>query len=473
MPAPILDAATCQRLLSAALERGGDFADVFVERSSSRSLVFEERKVKSASEHRGLGVGIRVVTGERTGYAYCEELDEKTLLATARRAAAIASGAPTTPVQLTERVGPAGRYGRQWPMAEVGVDERIGLVRRACDRAYAKDPRISWVSVSLGDQEQQVTIAASDGTFVSDHRPLLRFTVSAFAGDGARREHGSDNVGGRAGRERLDEAALDRTTDEAVRRAVLLLTAEESPAGEMPVVLGPGGCGVLIHEAVGHGLEADFNRKGVSCFSGRMGEMVASPLVSVIDDGTIPGDRGALALDDEGVPAGRTVLIERGKLVGYMQDRLSARLTGAALTGNGRRESYAHVPMPRMRCTYLAGGDDDPADIIRSVKRGLYVAAIGGGSVDITKGDFNFTVTEGYRIEDGRITAPVRGATLIGNGPEAMRRVERTGRDWAVSADGGTCGKDGQGVPANLGMPTTLISALVVGGLKTGERANA
>ncbi len=464
MPDHLLDPATCQRLLSAALERGGDFADVFAERSSSRSLVFEERKVKAASEHRGLGVGIRVVTGERTGYAYCEELDEKTLLATARRAAAIASGAPATQTPLSERVGPPGRYQTTRPMAGIGVDERIGLVRGACERAYSRDGRISWVSVSLGDQEQQVTIAASDGTFVSDRRPLLRLVVSAYASDGSRREHGYENLGGRAGRERLDEAAIERTADEAVRRALLLLTADEAPAGEMPVVLGPGNCGVLIHEAVGHGLEADFTRKGVSCFSGRIGEMVASPLVSVVDDGTIPGDRGALAIDDEGVPAGRTVLIERGRLVGYLQDRLSARLTGAALTGNGRRESYAHVPMPRMRCTYLAGGDGDPADIIRSVKRGLYVAAIGGGSVDITKGDFNFTVTEGYRIEDGRITVPVRGATLIGNGPEAMRRVERTGRDWAVSADGGTCGKEGQGAPVNDGMPTTLVGALVVGG---------
>jgi TldD protein len=460
----LLDAGLCQRLLSAALERGGDFAEVFAERSATRSLAYEEGKVRSAAEHQALGVGIRVLAGERTGYAYCEELDEAVLLATARRAGAIARGAPAGAATLVERVGPPARYRQDRPMAGLALPERIALLAHASQRAYGRDRRMSWVSAQLSDHEQHVTIATSDGTFASDQRPLVRLIISAYAADGTRREHGYDVLGGRVGRELFTEAAVARAADEAARRALLLLAADEAPAGEMPVVLGPGNCGVLVHEAVGHGLEADFNRKGVSCFSGRIGEQVASPSVTVVDDGTIAGDRGALALDDEGVPAGRTVLIERGRLVGYLQDRLSARLTGAALTGNGRRQSYAHVPQPRMRCTYLLGGDDDPAEVIGAVRRGLYVAFIGGGSVDITKGDFNFNVVEGYRIEDGRLGAPVRGATLIGNGPEAMRRVERVGREWAVSADGGTCGKYGQGVPVNDGMATTLVSALVVGG---------
>lgn len=461
---PLLDAQRCQRLLEEALSRGGDYADVFVERALTRSVAFEEDQVKNASESTRLGVGIRVVVGERTGYAYCEDLDDATLLETARRAALIAQAGAVQAGRLGERVGLPSRYGGERPLEGVDLRERIDLLRRASRRAAGADGRIKWVSASIADQRSQVTIAASDGTFVSDDRPMLRMNVMVNAEHGGRRERGYTGGGGRQGYEYFATHSPEGMADEAVRQALTLFDAREAPAGTLPVVLAPATSGILIHEAVGHGLEADFNRKGVSAYSNQVGKQVASPLVTVIDDGTVVGDRGAVNVDDEGVVPGSTTLIENGILRGYLNDRLSARLMDVAPTGNGRRESYAKVPIPRMRVTYLAAGSDDPGDIVKSVKKGIYAVNFGGGSVDITKGDFNFHVTEAYLIEDGKITAPLRGATLIGNGPEVLRKVSKVGHDLKLSDGMWTCGKDGQGCPVGQGLPTTLVDEMTVGG---------
>jgi len=460
----LLDSAQCQRLITAALARGGDYADVFCERTVSRAVSYEEDQVKSASESARLGVGIRVVVGERTGYAYCEDLDEATLLATAARAALIAHSGPAAGSPLVERVGLPDRYGHVSPLSGVPLQERIEFLRRASRRASAADARVRWVSCSLVDNRSEVTIATSDGVFVSDDRPMLRMNVQVNAEQKGRRERGYTGGGGRQGYEYFSRRAPEALADEAVRQALTMFEAREAPAGAFPVVLAPATSGILIHEAVGHGLEADFNRKGVSAYSGKVGEQVASPLVTVIDDGTVLGDRGAVNVDDEGIVPESTTLIENGVLRGYLNDRLSARVMGVAPTGNGRREGYSKVPIPRMRVTYLAAGNDAPEDIIRSVKKGIYAVNFGGGSVDISKGDFNFHVTEGYLIEDGKITAPLRGATLIGNGPEVLRRVSRVGHDLALSDGMWTCGKDGQGCPVGQGLPTTLVDEMTVGG---------
>jgi TldD protein len=323
---------------------------------------------------------------------------------------------------------------------------------------------VTWVSCSLADSDTTVTIATSDGIFVTDWRPMLRVNVSVIATSGDRRERGGTGGGGRIGLDYFARRAPEDLADEAVRQALVLFDAIDCPAGAMPVVLAPATSGILIHEAVGHGLEADFNRKGVSAYSGRVGERVASPLVTVIDDGSVLGDRGAINVDDEGRVPGSTTLIEGGVLRGYLNDRLSARLMGAAPTGNGRRESYARVPIPRMRVTYLAAGEHEPEDIVRGVGRGIYAVNFGGGSVDIAKGDFNFNVTEAYLIEDGRIGPPLRSATLIGNGPEVLRRISKVGHDLRLSDGMWTCGKDGQGCPVGQGLPTTLVDEMTVGG---------
>jgi TldD protein len=464
MTDPLLTPQLCERLLAAALSRGGTTADVYAQRASSRAMGFEEGKVKSASHDQRQGVGIRVVDGERTGYAFSEDLDEATLLATAKRAALIASGLPANAKPLTERVGLPSRYRVRVSPADAPTAERAALLRRISERAYAKDKRVHWVSCSLADSEETVTIAASDGTFLTDHRPMMRVHVSVIARDGDRRETGTAGGGGRRGLEYFETRTPEALADDAARQALTMLGAIDCPAGAMPVVLAPATSGILIHEAVGHGLEADFNRIGVSAYAGKVGELVASPLVTVIDDGGVEGDRGCINVDDEGVVPGSTTLIENGRLRGYLHDRTTARLMDVAPTGNGRREGYARVPIPRMRVTYLAAGQDDPQDILKGVKKGLYAVNFGGGSVDISKGDFNFHVTEAYLIEDGRIGPAVRGATLIGNGPEVLRRVQRVGHDLKLSDGMWTCGKDGQGCPVGQGLPTTLISEMTVGG---------
>jgi TldD protein len=460
---PLLPADLCRRILSAALARGGDFAEVFAERRTLRSLQYEDGRLKSASEHHDLGVGIRVVAGAATGSASVEGLVESDLLTAAGRAAAIADAGAGNPLPWHSPTLP-NRYRAASPVSAVDLPTRLAFLRRAHDRARSADPRISWVSVSLVDSEQAVTVAASDGTFANDHRPMVRFALSVQARDGTRRESGYAGGGGRRGLDWFACRPPESVADLAVRRCLHGFAAQPSPAGPMPVVLAPAVCGTLIHEAVGHGLEGDFARKGVSAYAGKAGQQVASPLVTVIDAGDVPGDRGCLDLDDEGTVPGRTVLIERGELRGYLHDKLSARLMGVAPTGNGRRQDFRHTPIPRMRTTWLAAGDADPADLFRQVKRGLFCLALGGGSVDISKGDFNFEVAEAWLIEDGRVTAPLRGATLIGNGPEAMRRVTAVGNDLQLDDGTWTCGKEGQSVAVGQGQPTVLISELLVGG---------
>jgi len=457
-----------ERLLATALARGGDYADIYVQRTRSRSLSYEEGKVKRASESLRQGVGIRVQQGDATGYAVCEEADTDLLLAAARRAAAIAAsgGLPAGTTSLSSRAVPS-RYAQERPLEQGTLQERIAYARRASQQVSARDARAQWISVNVSDQLDQVTIATSDGILVTDTRPRLWVGISVTGAVAERRESIYHSIGLAGGMEVLDRHSPEGLADEALRRLDVRLRAIESPAGEMPVVIARGTGGTMIHEAVGHGLEADFNRKGVSAYSGKIGEMVANPLVTVFDRGDLPGDIGALNVDDEGIIPGETTLIEQGRLVGYLNDRLSARILGVSPSGNGRRQDYSHVPHPRMRITGLAAGQDAPQDIIAGVAKGLYVSVIGGGSVDITKGDFNFQVEEAFLIEDGRLTAPVRGACLIGNGPEVMRRITRLGNDLLMMESGGHCGKFGQGVPVGQGCPTTLISQMVVGGSRS------
>ena len=462
-----LTAADLQRFLSAAMERGGDFADLYFEYLSSSSLLLEESLLKSAQQGISVGVGVRVVSGERSGYAYTDDLAPEKILHAARTAAHIASGpARTHIVGLHE--APA-RRGNLYPVVlaptDAEITAKLELVNRADRAARAFDPRIEQARVSYADELRRVLIASSDGTLAADFQPLTRLNVFCLAREGALSQRGTSGGGGRAS---LDFFAAQLTPEqigrEAAREAIGQLHARECPAGEIPVVLGPGWPGVLLHEAVGHGLEADFNRKKTSAFSGLIGKRVASELCTVVDDGTLPGRRGSLNIDDEGAPTQSTPLIEKGILRGYMEDQLSAQLTGAPRTGNGRRESYAHLPMPRMTNTYMLAGEDDPQDIIRSVARGLYAVNFGGGQVDITNGKFVFSASESYLIEDGKITAPVRGATLIGNGPDVLTRVSRVGNDLRLDQGIGTCGKEGQWVPVGVGIPTIKIDRLTVGG---------
>ncbi len=411
------------------------------------------------------GCGIRVLSGERTGYAYTDDLSADRLLRAARTAALIANGPAKQPVANLEERPSQNLYPVLAPESDAGIAAKLALVQRADLAARSYDPRIVQVRAGFSDEVRRILIAASDGTFASDTQPLARFNVFVIAKDGDRTARGSAGGGGRVA---LDFFEFEKTPEgfaqEAARQAILQLNAVAAPAGEMEVVLGPGWPGVLLHEAVGHGLEADFNRKGTSAFSGLIGRPVASPKVTVVDNGTMPNRRGSLNVDDEGSATQETVLIENGILKGYMSDKLSARLMGMPDTGNGRRESYQAIPMPRMTNTYMLAGEDAPEDILRSVRRGLYAVNFGGGQVDITSGKFVFSASEAYLIEDGKITAPVKDATLIGNGPEALKYVSMVGHDLKLDEGIGTCGKDGQSVPVGVGMPTIKLDRMVVGG---------
>ena len=454
-----------ERCLGEALFAGGDYADLYFESVTSTSLGVDEQIVKSASTGTSAGCGIRVLSGERTGYAYTDNLSPERLLHAARTAALIASGPAKQLVQgFTETAG-----GDLYPVPLGGLDldlaARLELILRADRAARAYDPRIVQVRAGYSEELRRILIAASDGAFASDTQPLCRLNVFVIAKDGPTTTKGSGGGGGRAGLEQfVDSKSPEHLAQEAARGAILQLGAVPAPAGEMQVVLGPGWPGVLLHEAVGHGLEADFNRKGTSAFTGLIGRAVASTKVTVVDNGTMAGRRGSLNVDDEGSPTQETVLIEGGILKGYLTDKLSARLTGAANTGSGRRESYHCIPMPRMTNTYMLAGDDAPEDILRSVKRGLYAVNFGGGQVDITNGKFVFSASEAYLIEDGKITAPVKDATLIGNGPEALKYVSMVGNDLKLDEGIGTCGKDGQSVPVGVGMPTIKLDKMTVGG---------
>lgn len=455
-----------ERYLSEALSAGGDYADLYFEYLATSSIGMDEGIVKSATEGVTLGVGIRVIAGERTGYAYSDDLSPVKIRKAARVAACIARGPATVVKTGFEESQGHNLYPMLTAPHEMGLLERVDLIKRADAAARAYDARVFQVQATYADSIRNVLVATSEGRLSFDRQPMARMNVMVLARDGGGApQHGHSGGGGRVTLDFfLNEKTPEYFARDAARQAVVQLGAVDAPAGEMTVVLGPGWPGILLHEAVGHGLEADFNRKGVSAFSGRIGQQVASPLCTVIDDGTIGSRRGSLNVDDEGIPTQQNVLIENGVLRGYLQDQLSSRLMRAASTGSGRRESYQHIPMPRMTNTYMLAGESDPEEIIRSVPKGLYCTTFSGGQVDITSGNFVFSATESYLIEDGRLTRPVRGASLIGNGPEALKYVSMVGRDLKLDEGIGVCGKEGQSVPVGVGIPTLKIDRLTVGG---------
>jgi TldD protein len=455
-----------ERYLGEALSAGGDYADLYFEYLTSSSLTLDESLIKSATQGISAGCGVRVISGERTGYAYTDDLAPEKIIRAARTAALIATGPAKQPVQsLKEINGGRHLYRVAAPSVDADLAAKLEIINRADRTARAYDARIVQVRVSYADELRRILVIGSDGVVASDSQPLARFNVFCIARDDKSSARGNSGGGGRI---EIDFFQNEKTPEyyahEAARQAIIQLDAREAPAGEMEVVLGPGWPGVLLHEAIGHGLEADFNRKKTSAFAGLVGKRVASDKVTVVDNGTMPSRRGSLNVDDEGSPTQNTVLIENGILKGYISDKLSARLMGIADTGNGRRESYEHIPMPRMTNTYMLAGQDDPADIIRSVKRGLFAVNFGGGQVDITNGKFVFSASEAYLIEDGKVTAPVKNATLIGNGPDVLTRVSMVGNDLALDEGVGTCGKDGQSVPVGVGIPTIKVDRLTVGG---------
>ena len=461
-----LDDGARDRVFGQALEGRSGWAELYLEHAVREVVELEDGSIRKASRHLDAGAGVRVVSGERTGYTYTEDVQLDPLLDAARAARAIARDAgaddPTAsvPIRSERDLYPVRREPTSAP-----TKDRVDLLRRIEETARAQDPRIVNVLAHVVCEDRKVLVSGSEGWLTHDSRPLVRVSIQCVAEDGGRRETGVFGGGGRFELGRLeDEPLADDWAREAARQAILNLDAVPAPAGTMPVVLGPGWPGILLHEAIGHGLEGDFNRKGTSAFSGRIGERVASELCTVVDDGTIPGRRGSLNVDDEGTPTSRTVLIEKGILRGYLQDRLNASLMGMEPTGNGRRESYAHPPMPRMTNTFMLAGEDDPEDILRSVKKGLYAVSFGGGQVDIVSGKFVFSANEAYLVEDGEIGPAVKGATLIGNGPDVLTRVTRVGSDLALDTGVGMCGKEGQGVPVGVGLPTILVDGLTVGG---------
>jgi len=442
-----------------------DSADLYFQISRHESWLLEDGIIKEGSHGIDQGVGIRAISGEKTGFAYSDEIAMPALLQASSAARAIAASGGQGGLQAWQARSPAPLYPALDPLHSLSEEDKLSLMRAADAEARRQDPRVKQVMVSLAGVHDVMLVANTDGTLAADVRPLVRMNVSVIAEDGDRREQGSSGGGARLGYEYfLEQDRAQGYAREAVRQALVNLDAEAAPAGTMTVVLGPGWPGVLLHEAIGHGLEGDFNRKGTSAFSGRVGEKVASDQCTVVDDGTLPNRRGSLSVDDEGNPTQCTVLIENGVLKGYMQDRLNAGLMGAAPTGNGRRESFAHLPMPRMTNTYMLAGKYDPKEIIASVDKGLYAVNFGGGQVDITSGKFVFSTSEAYLIENGKVTRPVKGATLIGNGPDVLTRVSMVGNDLGLDTGVGTCGKEGQSVPVGVGQPTLRVDGLTVGG---------
>jgi len=442
-----------------------DFGDLYFQKNWSESWVLEDSIVKAASHSVDQGVGIRAISGEKTGFAYADELLPAALIQAAGTARAIARQGQNRQVQSWQRQTVPALYSAADPYAGLDARSKVELLREIDVYTRALDSRIKEVTVSISASHENILIVGSDGTYAGDIRPMIRLNVSVIVEENGRRESASAGGGGRFGHQRLlQNDAWKEQADEAVRQATVNLEAVDAPAGMMPIVLGPGWPGVMLHEAVGHGLEGDFNRKGSSAFSGRIGEQVASKLVSIVDDGTLPERRGSLSVDDEGVASRYNTLIENGILKGYMQDKLNGRLMGVESTGNGRRENFACLPMPRMTNTYMLAGKSEPGDIIASVEDGLYAVNFGGGQVDITSGKFVFSASEAYRIRKGKICEPVKGATLIGNGPEAMGLVSMVGNDLALDNGVGVCGKAGQSVPVGVGQPTIRIDAMTVGG---------
>ncbi len=458
-----LDKYRVERIIGEALENADD-GELFLEYQQSENFVFDDGQLKNANFDTSQGFGLRAVAGEMSGYAHASELSEEALLRAGDTIKAVQVGHDGTMAQ-----GPAqtnqSLYMEDNPLNQTPFETKVRLLSGMDAYARGLDERIRQFSASLSGSWQAVQIIRADGSRAADIRPLVRLNVSCIVGDGDRLEAGSYGTGGRETYESyINSDTWQMAVEEALRQAIVNLGSVSAPAGEMPVVLGPGWPAILLHEAIGHGLEGDFNRKKTSAFSELVGERVAAPGVTVVDDGTIENRRGSLTVDDEGTPTQRTVLIEDGILTGYMQDRMNARLMGKHATGNGRRESYAHLPMPRMTNTVMEDGNYDPEEIIKSVKKGLYAVNFGGGQVDITSGKFVFTCTEAYQVENGKIGAAVKGATLIGNGPDALTKVSLIGNDMALDPGVGTCGKDGQSVPVGVGQPTILLDELTVGG---------
>jgi TldD protein len=464
-----IDVPLAERLLAEALSSGGQYADLYFEYRSGADFVFEEGRVRTVGRGIVLGLGVRVLRGDSTGYAYTEELSEERMRDTARTAGQIASGGGAPGPVPIQRIALPDFYPVKAPSLERPGRDKVELLRRADQAARSYDPRIVRVEASMAEEWRDVLVVTSDGRYARDRQPMIRFGVHAVAEEGGKRQGGRSGGAARRGMEQflLPDQSPEEQGREAARLAIAMLHAAEAPAGPMPVVLGPGESGILLHEAVGHGLEADFNRKRTSNYTDQLGQVVASALCTVVDDGTIGHARGSINVDDEGSPGRRNVLIENGILVGYMQDRISSRHFGTETTGNGRRESFRHEPLPRMTNTLMMAGSEAPEDIIRSVSRGVYAKRFSGGQVNISNGDFVFSLTESYLIEDGKLTAPLKGVNLIGNGPEVLRRVSMVGSDFRLSDGTWTCGKDGQSVPVGIGTPTVKISEITVGGTKT------
>ena len=458
-----LDRATAEATLGTALALSDD-GELYLEYREGEQISLDDGRIRSAGFDTTLGFGLRAVAGEATGYAHAGELSDAALRRAAESVAAVAAGYSGTAAE-PPRATNARLYSDANPLGAAEFPKRTALLAEIDAYARGKDTRVVQVMASIAGEWQAVQIMRADGNRVADLRPLVRLNISVVVEQNGRRETGSYGTGGRFAYDQITTPMVWRGgVDEALRQALVNLESVPAPAGEMEVVLGPGWPGILLHEAIGHGLEGDFNRKKTSAFAGLLGQRIAAPGVTVIDDGTLPDRRGSLTVDDEGTPTSRTVLIEDGVLVGFMQDRLNARLMGMRATGNGRRQSYAHAPMPRMTNTVMLAGPHSSEEMIRSVRRGLYAVNFGGGQVDITSGKFVFSASEAYLIENGKVTAPVKGATLIGNGPDALTKVAMVGNDMALDPGIGTCGKNGQGVPVGVGQPTLKLSGLTVGG---------
>jgi TldD protein len=464
-----IDAETARKLLATALERGGDYADLFFEYNVAGSYSLEEGILKAAGRSVAMGLGVRVMKGDATGFAYVQELTLEAMHRAARTAAQIAAAGGKTPPHAFETPSVGGRYEVEALSLQVPGEEKRELLLRADRAARAADSRVVRVEASLHEELREVLVATSTGKLAHDRQPMIRFSVRVIVEEQGKRQSGSSGGGGRKALEYFVERSPEWHAKEAVRNALAMLDARQAPAGEMEVVLAPGDSGILLHEAVGHGLEADFNRKGTSNYTGRVGQRVASDLCTVVDDATLLGSRGSIHIDDEGNAPERATLIEGGVLSGYMHDQHSAKHFGVRPTGNGRRESFQAHPLPRMTNTLLMPGPHDPEEIIRSVKRGVYARKFGGGQVDISNGDFVFSLTESYLIEDGKLTAPLKGVNLIGNGPDVMCKITMLGNDMETSDGIWTCGKDGQSVPVGVGCPTIKIASVTVGGTQMGS----